>query len=436
MVSDLSKKLWFAYVVALLVWGLLAYVELGKYQVKGTLFAHTLNDRPYINDFVNMYSAARLASRCVAGEKVDVYDIKVQESSVGELIKPVVAELPFYFQYPPYAFALALPLSGLPMLYAWLAWDVVGVGLSSAALWAVAKQAFDTPFKRAFAMIAFLASFPAWISVWLGQPALFAGAGLTGFFLAVNARRPYLAALCTVPILVKMQYLPAIGLIGAITLGIPYALTVAVILIALVLLAVAVLGTANVIAFPQALSQETASAVSGVAAEVMQNLRGELTLLIPQFPDAIRILSLGVYLVATIWLAYMWFSMQRRGLLSSREGFWFAASVTTLIMLMTSVHTHRQDYLLMAAPCIWLYSLAAEWGDGKAAFWVRILVVSFPLASWLFYILHALLMLVHIPVQLFFLWALCLYAATLVSLRSRVDASRESKESPPQPEAS
>lgn len=434
MASDLPNKLWFAYLVALVVWGLLAYVELGKYQMRGELFAHNQNDRPYISDFVNMYSAATLARRCVQGEKVPVYDIQVQEASVKELTKPVVAELPFYFQYPPYTFALALPLSLVPILYAWLCWNVLGLGLSAWALWAVAKDTFKTPFTRTFAMVGVFSSMPAWVSVWLGQPSLFACAGVTGFFLCLWRKRPYLAAVCTIPVLVKMQYLPVIGLIGAITLGVPYVLTVGALLGALLVLAVAVLGIDNVSAFPHALSQETASAVSGVAAEVMQNLRGFLTLVLPQSPDVVRVVCLIAYAAGTIAIAYMWYSMKRKGTLKTFDGVAFAASMTTLVMLMTSVHTHRQDYLLTAAPCIWLYMLAKKFSDRKGTRAVRILIVSFPFASWLYFILHPLLVMIYI--QPFFFWALTLAAISFLSLRSHVGASTESEENQSQTEPS
>lgn len=431
MVTDLSKKLWFAYVVALFVWGLCAYVQLGKYQYQGELFAYRRDEGPYTNDFVNLYSAGQLARTCLTGTKVDVYDIKVQEASVRELTKPVVPELPFYFQYPPYTFVLALPLVFLPILGAWLAWDIIGLGLSAAALWMVTRETFESPFKRVFAMTGIFSAMPMWVSVWLGQPALFACAGITMFFLAVRDRRPYLAALCTIPVLVKMQYLPLIGLIGLIMLGVPYALTVAGILAVLVLLSVAVLGADNVRAFPHALSQETATAVSGVAAEVMQNLRGFLTLVLPQSPDIVRTVSIVAYLVATVALAYLWFSMKRREILENKDAFAYAASITTLMMLITSLHTHRQDYILLAAPCIWLYMLHTKYGSPWAGKIARILLVSFPFCSWLYFILHPLFAMIYI--QAFFAWAVALFAVSIINLRSPVDALPRSEKIPPPP---
>lgn len=295
----------------------------------------------------------------------------------------------------------------------------------------VTRETFQTPFKRVFAMTGIFSAMPMWLSVWLGQPALFACAGLTMFFLAVRDRRPYLAALCTIPVLVKMQYLPLIGLIGLIMLGVPYALTVAGILSVLVLVAVAVLGADNVMAFPHALSQETATSVSGVAAEVMQNLRGFLTLVLPQSPDIVRIVSIVAYVVATIALAYMWLSMKRKGLLENKDAFVYAASITTLMMLMTSLHTHRQDYILLAAPCIWLYMLHMKYGTPRLGKIGRVLLVSFPFCSWLYFILHPLFVMIYI--QAFFTWALALFAVSVMNLRSPVDALPRSEKSPPPP---
>lgn len=437
--SDLTKKLWFAYITALAVWGLLAFVELGKYQMRGTLLAANIDGHPYVNDFCNLYSAAKLARICAEGNQVEVYDVKVQEASVREITKPVVAELPFYFQYPPYAFVFAYPLSFLPTLGAWLSWDLVGLGLSCLALWIVARESLDTPFRRVFAMVAFLASFPCWLSVWLGQPGLFACAGLTGFYLCLLSRRPYLAAVCTVPLMVKIQYLPVVGLIGTIALGLPYALTTAAILVGLIGVAALLIGLPNVMAFPHALFLETSAAVSGVAAEAMQNLRGQLTLLIPQ-ADLIKTISMVAYLVATAWIVYMWFSLRREKLLIQRTAITYAASMTTLLMLMTSVHTHRQDYILVVAPCIWLHVMHSRFdSDSARAKWARRLIVSFPLISWAFYIIQSLLNLPMVRlnfIQPFLWWALALFVLSYLNLRPHACALPKSKETRSEPEAS
>lgn len=424
--SDLTKKLWFAYITALAVWGLCGFGLLGKWQYEGTLFARRIDNKPYTNDFVNMYSAALLARQCLTGPtKPDVYDINVQAASVAELTKPIIPELPFYFQYPPYAFVLALPLSVMPMFPSWLAWDLTGLGLSAWALWMVAKQCFQTPFRRTFAMVAAFGSFPAWMSAQLGQPALFACAGVTGFFLCVFAKRPYLAALCTIPVMVKIQYLPVVGLIGTLMLGLPYALATAAILLTLVLWAVAILGPANVMDFPHALSQETTTAVSGVAAEMMQNLRGELTLLMPQSPDVVKIVSFSVWLLTTVALSFIWFSMKRKGLFVRRETLFFAAAMTTLAMLMTSVHTHTQDYWLTAAPCMWLYMLNTQWSAGRPAKAARVLVVSFPFVSWIFFMVQPLV--AHfLFIQPFLWWNVALFVLSFLNLRRHLCASPES----------
>ncbi|MFN8656809.1 MAG: hypothetical protein U0105_10765, partial [Candidatus Obscuribacterales bacterium] len=117
-------------------------------------------------------------------------------------------------------------------------------------------------------------------------------------------------------------------------------------------------------------------------------------------------------------------SMKRKRLFERRQTLFFAAAMTTLAMLMTSVHTHTQDYWLTAAPCMWLYMLNSQRSAGKLAKAARVLVVSFPFVSWVFFMVQPLV--AHfLFIQPFLWWNVALFALSYLNLRSHVCASPE-----------
>lgn len=428
MNSDrLSKNLWFAYFCALVFWGGNVYLEIFRYLQNGTLFARLIDGRPYTSDFVLYYNAAVLAAQCGGGKTINIYDPLVQNTSIIALTAPIVPELNFYMQYPPQFFALVKPLAGLGLSTSWTIWCALAIfALIIPAMYWLTKDMEKAKFTRAFIFAAVLASFPAWISVELGQTALFQFGFLMLFFLLLRSQRFFLAGLISMFLLVKLQYVPIILAVGLIIGRLRYLGGFLLSGLALAGLTISSLGWSNVINYPQALLYgETSDKVSGVSGREMQNFRGELILLLRGHEDkfvhlaAVAFFGAALLLLSALWI---WGYPKLKQLSEKSEHFAFdvCASLTTLLMLIASPHTHTQDFLSCAIPCYLLYrcfDLSTPTNGRLKA--LRNLILAFPILSWVFFILKFLFQLAFM--QPFFIWAVAVLSLTILELKANLD---------------
>ncbi len=431
MSDRLRKNLWFAYFVALLVWTLQAYALLGRLQISGELFAFEKDGHPYISDFTNVYNASVLC-KTAATEKIKIYDAQVQAASADRLTAPVKAEQPFYLQMPPFFFSTVRPLAEFSMFHAWLLWCGLAVVALVVALWYFVRPIFVDNFSRLFAIVATIGSFPEWEGVRSGNPSMWLAPGVVLMWLLLR-RHPAYAALCATVCLYKFQYLPLVGMAGLFVGRMRFVAVLAAITIALAAFACYTLGVENVLAFPSALAgAEVSSKVSGVAAVEMQNFRGQLCLLTNSDGSFVHIATLLILFVAVVGVSIMWWRLvkEAQGLnLSSTVvldyKFKICASITTLLLLICSPHTHKHDFILVVVPAVWLWQTVAcnEALPKALRLATRILIVAFPGVSWIFFMLEFLFHMVKI--QPFFFWALSLCVIACLALRLKIATAEE-----------
>ncbi|MBS2005391.1 MAG: DUF2029 domain-containing protein [Cyanobacteria bacterium SZAS TMP-1] len=431
--AKLRHNLWFGFVVFLILWTGCVYIELFRMQGVHKLFAFNLNDdpkQPVISDFVNVYNSACLAA-AAQKEKIDIYSPALQAEYSLKLTAPIKPEQPFYLQYPPMLFALVRPLALFDMFGAWVVWcslGVLGIVVSTVALVRATSARVTTAgpgktlfgvgaFTMVFAIAATLASFPSWYSVRLGQTSLLLVPGLAAFWVCCLKRRYFLAGLASGVVLVKLQYLPPVFIVGALVGAWKFLGGFSVIGVLLLVLSIAIVGMDNVMRFPQALLKgESSQGVSGVAAEQMQNVRGNLTLLVGGDNTLVHLLSIGAFALGMAALIFLWWRARRKGLdTTTTEGaskFRVLASISTIIMLVLSPHCHMQDYLALVIPCIWLWFECVDKAqDLPVMKMLRRLVLSFPILGWPFYVFLFLFQLIKI--EPFFLWAVVVMGLAL-----------------------
>jgi hypothetical protein len=426
-----EKLIRFALVSALIIWAGLAYAELGSFMHRGILFARVLNGRPYVSDFVNVYNGAVLAGRCLRGVATEIYDIKVQNDSVKALIAPVVPESPFFLQYPPYFFTLVLPLSLFPMPLAWFCWNVTGAGLFAFSLLKLGKAlssdrlrqgedaALEPPpakpagrqpraDRTAFhVLVLAFCSYPAWLSVELGQTSFFLAAA-AAFMLYFLIRKKYMpAGIVSGIIMIKLQYYPFFFLIGLARGGTRFLLGALFSLAALLAVSAGVLGTGNILQYPHALlSGETGQAVSGVSSFMMQNLRGELVLICGGENPLLLKSVLAVFVICLSGVAWLCFQLVRR---QSTNSLACVSALSIMIALLASPHTHTQDYLLLSVAGLLFWNLLAseksDWHPLSQTLSSNLLIFFSPV-SWLLFFLQPLAR--QIALQPFFIWLACL----------------------------
>lgn len=426
MTGGKTKKLvQFGFLSAMFIWAGFAYADLGVYMHDGILFARVLNGRPYVSDFVNVYNSAILADRCRRGEKINIYDMTLQNESVKKLIAPVVPEEPFFLQYPPHFFALNLPLAAFPMPAAWLLWNLCGIVLSVFALFKLAGAIeFSADKKKTITFMALaFSSFPAWLSVELGQTSLFLVSALTLMLYFLKRRKHLFAGFAAGFLTLKLQYIPFFGLIGLFSGRVQFIAGGIACLVALGLVSLAILGLPNILNYPHALlSGETGKAVSGVSSHMMQNLRGQLVLWSGGDKPVIFKSAAAIFLLSLIpvgllnWKARFSEALEGGGF----EPVW---ALTIMSALLFSPHTHTQDYVLLfvASMLLWKWlSSGQRTGLRRAA--IRWLIMLFPGLSWFLFFLQPLFM--YVGVQPFFIY---LVIITILVLLENMQAGKSAE---------
>jgi hypothetical protein len=408
----LKRQVWVGYLAALIFWSIGAYGLILQFVQSNELLALRIAGRPYISDFVNVYNAGVLGRM---GRSVNIYDAKVQAAMTEKVVAPVVPEATFYLQAPPNVFVAFIPLSFFSPVGAWFVYCSLTLAANLLAIGWLAWKYFDQPFARTFCLAAAFASFPMWSGIRQGNSSLLLIPPLVLFWWLLQNRKFFAAGLATGLLLVKVQYLPFIGLIGLAIGGVRY--LGGAVLSGLVVLGVsiAVLGLDNVLEWPRVLLHaETATSYVGVAAEKMQNIRGMIAALTGHVDThAGKLISAIGCVVAGFGLGAVWWRKWSK----RPELFEVYAALSTMIMLIFSIHTHSHDYVLMLLACLWLY-VAAKSGrfPERAARHISRLAVSFPGISWPLFLLSRVPFLPFQPLAVF---AVLLTVYVILNLRER-----------------
>jgi hypothetical protein len=198
------------------------------------------------------------------------------------------------------------------------------------------------------------AAYPTWLSYTLGQTSLYTYPAVVYLLSRLLVGKGFSSGLAGIWAFVKLQYAPVLLLAGAIRGKLHFMAGAAVAVLFLLLLSIGVLGVDNVVGYPHVLlSGETGSNVSGVSAEAMQNIRGFLTLLM--VPSAIvSKIAMVCFLLSLPLVAWLWFKVYPWEQHSPRR-FQLFSSLSLLIALAASPHTHSQDYMLASIVCIWIW---------------------------------------------------------------------------------
>lgn len=453
---QLLKKLWFAYFSGLLIWTVLTYSHTVKAYAEDKLFAYVQDGMTYTADFILYYNNGILSWEAWKN-KIDIYDAHLQNQYLQQLVPNVKLEKIFYSQYPPYLFAIMLPLPFLPMKTVWVIWELAGIAFIAFSVYHILKTTLKGTFTRAFTYVAVFASFPGWLCFRLGQVALMLYPAIMFYWISLDQKKWFRAGLLGGFCLLKLQYMPIMFLTGLCLGGWRFFAGYAVMGLFYLGLTIVVLGIDNLLRYPAALKfGEISGEVTGVSPESQQNLRGQLVALLHNDGDMVHLIASAFWIGASLFVGYLWWQESRlrkrelaavnnesagetgtessegKGITTSlpddvawaqRQRFMVLSSATMLIALISSPHTHKQDYIFMTIPCIWvIYSVVGNFpleaapvkGHKTALIFLRYLLIGFPVLSWIFFISGQILPTTII--QPFFAWDIavlvCLYFAS------------------------
>jgi len=396
------ERFWVLYFGFAFFWALQAFALLGQWMHDKELHARKIDGRPYISDFVSFYGSGVLARQCLS-QPTKIYDGPTQIELETKLTAPVVPEAPFSNPNTPVTFVALLPLSFFSLDAAWAVWGLVTLSASIGVLLATFVKPLQHWFAKLTAVTAFAASYATWFSIRLGSTSCLLFPMVLSYFHFLKEGNLIAAAAMACVGTMKLQYAPYLLSIGTARFGWKFPAIFAGFGVLLLGICTAVLGWDNIMAFPQAfLTNEASSQIVGVQPEKMQNLRGMLVLITGSDSKPVHYLSAGVCLAVAGSLFFLWKKLDWKDSLQ----FNLLASATVLLMLVSSPHTHTQDYILAFIPCLLLF-LAADRSDTnfdtRDKLILKIASVSFVYLSWILFFLDFLFHLCRI--QPFALWA-------------------------------
>ncbi|HEY9718934.1 MAG TPA: glycosyltransferase family 87 protein [Trichormus sp.] len=420
-----QNRITVAYWAFLFFWAANAYSLIGTYFVDNQILALNIQGRPYVNDFVVNYMAGKMSLICNQSH-ISIYDPDLERKYIDEIIAPVKQEATFYAEYPPTFFLVNTPLALLDARTAYLVYCGICLILILTSLYILSKAPGFTVLNWVAFVTAVLSSFPAWQNVRLGQALLIFFPLAVLCFWSLERKRYVLAGLLAGLLTIKGQYLPAIGLIGLFVGGYRYFFS------ALLSVAIAVvvsglhLGWDNVMAYPHALLvvADSNQGVVGAAPEHMENLRGLLVQLTGQDGHAVHLTYWIVFLLTLCLIVYLWAFAYKR-VKQSPFAFRAYASLTIVLTLLSSPHSHGPDYIFLALPAVWLWQMPLPEQESKRRL-KKILILLLPALSWVCFFL-TLIPFWHVPPFLLIGLATVWYIATqiLPALSKTVAASGE-----------
>jgi hypothetical protein len=301
------------------------------------------------------FPAIAIGSRMVAeGRGGELYDLDAQLQGQRRLIAEGYVwlspetELKYPYPYTPFIAVLWSPLAGNSPLVGMALWNLVNIALFAIGLWYLLTVLPLRGITRLLLLTAGLTSFPFIVNLEQGQ-----SSGVVLFSLAVGAAllrqgRDLPAGLALGLLVLKVQWLPLIVLVLAFKRRWHALLGLVATGAALSVAAVAVMGTAWIPDYLRVLEGaqrwDRALLLDPAASH---SLSGGLAALLGQgSDDAIKVINLGVTLVAAGLLIFAWRVPWRPGA-ARWDGL---AALTMLAAIFTNLQLNTHDLCLLVLP--------------------------------------------------------------------------------------
>lgn len=327
-----------------------------------------------------------------------------------------------------------MPLSLMSLKVALGTFEILGALGIIFSVYSLLATTLKGKFERIFTYVAVFASYPAWLCFRLGQIGLVIFPAMMWYWIALDKKYWFRAGMLGGFCMLKLQYAPILFITGCLLGGVRFAGGFILMGIIYLLTSIGVLGLDNVLRYPEALKlgEYSGGIIAGVSPDVQQNLRGQLVVLMGGDGPLVHPIVAAAWGIATLFIAWLWWRFRKTSDTmpadDRRRRFMILASVTMLLQLVTSPHTHRQDYLFVTLPAIWLmYCVVGSYPIGEPAMpgirnknlvlSIRYMLLGFPILSWIFFTAPNVCQTIHErfaitipqpPIQPFFLWAVVL----------------------------
>ena len=399
----MSNSLYWRKLLAFFYACLIVISLIGLVALVGKNLGNTSPTNTNYADFVGYY---RCASMVLSEDRTKIYDRDLQLQYFNALTAADKSTQYIYSQNPPFFFVLLTPFALFPLNLSFKLWIALSIGSVVFVLFLLMNKLHGSKFPVVCLFVAAaLVSAPGWIGLSVGQMSCFITALAILFYFGLVFKRDLLCGIALALISTKFQYVFFL-LIPLLAKkrwrAIAYAAGAGISLLAFSAL---VVGSQNVLNYPAMLvNAETTKDYLGVFPEYMISLRGVLSLVMDRHNALLAntvILFLGLIPLFLLW------KHQARN--DFKESSAWAMTITIILALFLSAHTHIYDDVLLLLPAaltlplLWRVPATiesrtaggamADLSDGDlsggcikssvAAWLMQALLLTFPLLSWL-----------------------------------------------------
>lgn len=392
------------YILILLAFTIASVQHISAAVTNNELLSQYKGDHLEFADFLLYYMFGQIAS---GPDAPRLYDHATQLAYFNKLIFPASIDKPFYAVYSPFVAVMMIPLSHLPPYQAYFVWLVAILLLGAVSLFMLLRV-FKLESRFALILIACLGSFPAMLSVRMGQTGWTLLALTSLFFWAFMKGRDWLSGLALALLAFKPHYALVFG-VAALTARKWKLIAFAALFEALLYgAAVPVLGLDAIVGYPNAiLHGDSVRDSHGFSADRMVSVRVIASLFLGD-KEALQ-LSLAVMVLGLLLTAWIW---SRRG--DSRICLAWKIVATVFVCMVASPHTHSYDLLMLAVASVAFVGVGGLKEAARLSNTAKVLLCAYPILSWLFML--GLFLNVSLPFVLYFLLDLAIFVLAAVVL--------------------
>jgi hypothetical protein len=340
------------------------------------------NPVKFYEDFCRYYLMGKLAT---GPDRLSFYSLTIQAKTIIDFWGGVKFPHGLAFNTPPIVIPLMILFSFVKLEVAYLLWCLLNASLFLAGTWLILSDLRAGKKNLLLLFLIFagtLSSTPGAMNVAEGQAAGIICGLIAIFFWAFQHERYIVCGITLGLIIFKFQYLPFL-LVPVLVYR--HWQTIAVMVATdtiLIALTAMLIGIPNLLNYPSfVLKIESDPNYSGlIDPKSMVNLKGMIDVILPALGLKISLvcLCLGLAVLAKIWLD----TFDKKAL------FPWAVSLTVLIALLLSLHTHDYDSILLAIPFLFTCPALSLSGSlrvvpAKLRVW-NIIFILLPVLTWIF----------------------------------------------------